>query len=151
MKNAIRYYYNMNVDDIHQNNKNYRFYYNGYLYVLTLYEDNIEKINEIYNMHVSILQTGLYCHQIILTIENMPFTKLNEKNYILLKVLANSEQVNKKIDLDDIIYFSQSYVFQKNNNIAKKSWIDLWSTKTDYIEYQINQFGIKYPIISVSE
>ncbi len=148
MKNAIRYYYNMNVDDIHQNNKNYRFYYNGYLYVLTLYEDNIEKINEIYNMHVSILQTGLYCHQIILNIENMPFTKLNEKNYILLKVLANSEQVSKKIDLDDIIYFSKSYVFQKNNNMAKKSWIDLWSVKTDYIEYQINQFGIKYPIIS---
>ena len=78
----------------------------------------------------------------------MPFTKLNEKNYILLKVLANSEQVSKKIDLDDIIYFSKSYVFQKNNNMAKKSWIDLWSVKTDYIEYQINQFGIKYPIIS---
>ena len=148
MKNAIRYYYNMNVDDIHQNNKNYRFYYNGYLYVLTLYEDNIEKINEIYNMHVNVLQTGLCCHQIILNIENMPFTKLNEKNYILLKVLANSEQVSKKIDLDDIIYFSKSYVFQKNNNMAKKSWIDLWSVKTDYIEYQINQFGIKYPIIS---
>lgn len=64
-------------------------------------------------MHVNILQTGLYCHQIILNIENMPFTKLNEKNYILLKVLANSEQVSKKIDLDDIIYFSKSYVFQK--------------------------------------
>lgn len=145
MKNAINYYYNIDVEDIHQKNKNYKFKYNGHEYILVLYEDDISRINQIYNLHVQLLNSGLYCHQIILNINDEPVILLEGKYYVLLKINIS----NRRIQIEDIINFSKNYLVYRNNTEIK-NWLELWATKTDYIEYQISQFGIKYPIISQS-
>ena len=145
MKNAINYYYNIDVEDIHQKNKNYKFKYDGHEYILVLYEDDISRINQIYNLHVQLLNSGLYCHQIILNINDEPVILLEGKYYVLLKINIS----NRRIQIEDIINFSKNYLVYRNNTEIK-NWLELWATKTDYIEYQISQFGIKYPIISQS-
>ncbi len=145
MKNAINYYYNIDVEDIHQKNKNYKFNYNNEQYVFTLFEDDISNITNIYNIHIQLLQNGLYCHQIILNVNNEILTFIDGKYYILMKISIN----NKKIDIDDIVNFSRNYIVYRNDYTVK-DWVELWSKKTDYIEYQVSQFGIKYQLISSS-
>ncbi|MCM1370326.1 MAG: hypothetical protein NC181_00275 [Clostridium sp.] len=166
MKNVINYYYNINADNIHQNNRNYRFRIDNIDYFFVLYNENIDNIKKIYDIHLLILQMGLYCHEIVLNIDNSPLTLVDGKYYILLRVKIQ----NRKVELEDVLYFSQYYIIPSNNstyyngNFNKKKvrsaapydmlyindWFNLWTQKTDYIEYQVSQVGIKYPLINSS-
>lgn len=145
MKNAINYYYQLDIEDIHQNNKNYRFKSNNEEYIFSIYNDDISKIKEIYSIHLEILSRGLYCHEIVLNINNQPLTKIDGIDYILLKIRIQ----NRKINMEDVINFSQNYIVYKNGNI-KDTLLNFWTNKVDYIEYQVNQFGIKFPLMSNS-
>lgn len=145
MKNAINYYYNLDIENIHQKNKSFYFNSYGVEYIFTLYEDEPNRIQQIYNIHTQVLQSGLYCHQIILNINNEPLTLLDGKYYILLKVNIK----NRTIEYEDVVTFSRNYLIYKSNYLVN-DWIELWKTKTDYIEYQVSQLGIKYPLISKS-
>ena len=70
MKNAIYYYYNLVPDDIHQINKMYYFYYNNIRYSLVLYEGDSENLNDVYTLHINLINKGIYVHQIILNRDN---------------------------------------------------------------------------------
>lgn len=151
MKNAIKYYYNINAKDIHQKDKNYRFNdeTNNNLYLLNQYSQDPHKIVEIIKIYQYIRQKGLYCHEIILNNNNEIITNLNGLNYVLLRINMD----NRTITSNDIIIFSETYIVDVNyfnEQIKSKNWLDLWQKKTDYIEYQINQFSKKFPLINTS-
>ena len=65
MKNAIKYFYNLEPSEIHQVNKKTRFSYLNREYVLYQTEKNSVEINEIYKLMITLLQSGIYCHKII--------------------------------------------------------------------------------------
>ena len=160
MKNAIYYYYNLVPDDIHQINKMYYFYYNNIRYSLVLYEGDLAALNDIYMLHANLISKGIYVHQIILNRDNSIVTLIGGNPYILLKTL----HYDKKIHYENVLSFSNLFVDQNvsinntffSNSIVgnKKSqnkfttstinWADLWSTKNDYLEYQISQLGQKH-------
>ena len=147
MKNAILYYYGIMPIDIHQINKIYKFYIAKDNYVLYPCKKTYEEIKEIYMLHIEILKSGNYCHQIVLNKNKEILTNINQDNYILLKTFVK----NRQITLNDIKVFSNIYI---NNSVYKKiqrtSWHKLWINKIDYLEYQISQFGKNYPIITES-
>lgn len=147
MKNVINYYYNLNPTDIHQVNKIYKFHISDENYIMYPCYRNIEEIKEIYDFHISLLRTGYYCHHIILNINNEITTIINGTHYILLKTFIE----NRTIKIQDIIFFNNIYIDNsKFVKIKRSSWHKLWMEKIDYIEYQISQFGKKYPIIRES-
>lgn len=147
MKNAIKYYYNLNVIDIHQINKIYKFHISNMRYLLCPITRNIEEIRDIYELHLYLNTLGIYCHKIILNINNEIITTINEVSYILLIVGLE----NKKIDIQDILYLSNVQVKENSfKRIQRKNWNLLWIDKVDYIEYQISQFRKKYPLIRES-
>lgn len=145
MKNAIAYYYNLYSYDIHQYNDTYRFKVNEKLYVLTPCEEKeLEKIYEIYS---TLLKYGIPLHYIVPNINNEMLTQIDNKQYILLYVYNN---YNQKVEIQDIINFTNMVSNIDIENKKNQDWAILWSNKIDYFEYQVNQFGKKYPKIRES-
>ena len=65
--------------------------------------------------------------------------KIIVANYIK----RQNHRVTKAYNYKDINYLNSIII---TNNIDN-NWDYLWSTKIDYLEYQINQSGKKYPLI----
>lgn len=147
MKNEIKYYYNMNPIEIHQINKIYKFEVNNKKYMLCPYMRNTNELKDIYVLHMYLRKFGILCHNIVQNNRNEILTLINEKPYILLNI--NIE--NRKININDINYISNIQVdIKKFISLKRQNWNELWMNKIDYIEYQISQFGKKYPLIRES-
>ena len=136
MKNTINYYYNLIPSNIHQIDDTYNLYINNKLYIFMPFYGNINNLNIIYNYLISL---NIYCHEIIYNKQNNIITPLNDKSYILLKVYYNDLN---HINIQNIL--SYNILIERNKTC---NWYDLWCKKLDYYEYQIREFGKKYPLI----
>lgn len=141
MKNIINYYYNLNVKDIKQKNKETHFFVNNIRYVFFPYQNEFENVKEIYEMDKKLLSMGVMVHEIILNINGQILTFANGKYYILLKVF----NYEGKPSLKDILYLNS---IPLEGNV--RNYANMWSEKNDYMEYQMNQFSKKYPILNES-
>ena len=65
MKNAIKYYYNLELNDIHQYKKEYKFHSLNKDYILYEYTGTIRELEEKYNIQTYINSIGMYSHKII--------------------------------------------------------------------------------------
>ena len=145
MKNALNYFYNLNSFDIHQVDGIYKFNINDNLYCFLEYTRDIREIKEIYNLSLELLHKGVYCHQIIPNKNGEFITYVNQKPYVLLQVYID---MDKKISLEDIEFFSNSTsLFEYNEILKRNNWNVLWESKIDYFEYQMSQLGKKYHLI----
>ncbi len=142
MKNAINYFYNMIVDDIHQNSKMFYFDYFGSRYALLVYDGEVGLLQDIYNLHLEALKRGIYVHQIILNKDGQVATLINGVPYVLMKLYY----FEGNITLENLLPFLNTG-FKGEVNINRTDWGNLWSNKIDYLEYEISQLGQKHPKI----
>lgn len=141
MKNAISYFYNMAIDDIHQNSEMFYFDYNGVRYVLVQYSGNPSLISDIYNLQLELLGRGVYVHQMILNKDGQIITFINGLPYILMRLF----NYNDSVSIEQIIEFSTlTSNVVAGNRLNRTEWSKLWAEKIDYLEYEINQLGQKY-------
>lgn len=144
MKNAIKYYYNLNPIEIHQINKSFKFEINNKKFILEPYNKNIEDLKDIYELQSYLIQIGFPNNKIVLNNNKEVLTYINGINYILEEVYVD----NKQIDINDIMLFNNINVYEKKlEKLKRNNWYELWTNKIDYVEYQISQFGKKYEII----
>lgn len=136
MKNTINYFYDIRPNDVHQSDDTYKFKYDNKLFLLTPYYGNINNTLEIY---AYLIRMNIYCHEIIYNKNNEIVTMINNKPYVLLKIYIIN---NDRISLQNIL----SYNIQIETD-KKCNWYNLWCEKIDYYEYQVNQYGKKYPLI----
>ena len=141
MKNIINYYYNLIPKEIYKKKEDYYFFINSVRYTFIKYKGEIDKLFEIYNKHIEILNNNIYVHPIVLNVENKPYTKINNDIFVLMQTFYYGE----KITLDNLKTFSILPSKKKQN-----SWANLWSQKNDYLEYQIKELEIKYPLLKKS-
>ena len=144
MKNTINYYYNLNINTIHQKEKNYYFKADNKNYLL-LKCTNIEEPDDIYRLNIYLSQI-LPVHRIVLNANNEAITKINDSNYLLLELFNN----NNKINLNNIIELSNIRIPFSVDKLKRNDWYNLWIKKVDYFEYQLSQIGKKYPLIRES-
>lgn len=144
MKNTINYYYNLNINTIHQKEKNYYFKADNKNYLL-LKCTNIEEPDDIYRLNIYLSQI-LPVHRIVLNANNEAITKINDSNYLLLELFSN----NNKINLNNIIELSNIRIPFSVDKLKRNDWYNLWIKKVDYFEYQLSQIGKKYPLIRES-
>ena len=138
MNNFIEYFYGIKVQNVICNDKYYSFIYNGYVYRLYVYENDVD-VSFLYDINKRLINDTLMS-QIILNSDNEVVSSYNGFSYILIKVFVN---INKSISLEEISFISNSFS-KENLNI---NWGTLWSNKIDYLEDLINENGKKYPII----
>jgi hypothetical protein len=134
MKNIIKYYYGLDVDNIIEKDDNYKLIINSNNYLLCkcIKDELLSIINYIPNNYKF--------HTIIKTINNDICIVINNNQYVLLKL----NTPYKKIDIKDINDFNYP-IYQRNDSINR--WISLWSSHIDYIEYQMHELSNKYPIL----
>lgn len=146
MKNALNYYYNLNPINIYKKDNMYKFIYENNYYTLLDITNNAKNLTEIYNISIELNRKGIYTHQIILNNQSNIETYINDKIYVLLKTYGKMEE---QIRIDDIIAFSE-ITSNLDIKIRGDNWYQLWINKMDYFEYQISQFGKKYPLLTES-
>ncbi len=139
MKNSINYFYNIIVYDIHKKNEIYYFYVDSYLYLLSPCSN---KINIFYDIYVYLVNLNMYCHEIIKNKDNQIISLINEQSFCLLKVYYNNQN---SVTLDNVL--SYNIVINKRQGC---NWFNLWCQKLDYYEYQMREYGKKYPLIMKS-
>lgn len=144
MKNVLNYYYNLNPENIHQKEKKVQFSINNDYYIFLPFNRNINDLESIYEVSVELFAKMIYSHQFVLNINNQLVTSVENQPYVLLKVYYNQDT---RVRLEELIIFSQNSSVRNFQKIDRSNWGSLWSSKIDYFEYQVSQFGKKYPII----
>lgn len=119
MRNAIKYYYNIDVDEIRFDNQCYLF--DNYMLKEIKRDINIE----LYNFLIS---NNVYLYQIVNNIDNQSITKIENRDYVLLRI--NNDK--NTLSLEDIV----PYLIDINFD-TKKDWSILWEKKVDYYEKNI--------------
>lgn len=143
MKKILEYFYNIKVNNIIQENEQKFIIKSNQLYVVLIFLNNkinIEKILNAYDISSKINKTNKF----IFNRQNEIMTNYNNKIYVVLKINSN---YNKKIKLNDVLLFDSEL---QDVNLYKLKWKKLWMEKIDYFEYQINQFGLNYPLLRES-
>jgi len=143
MKNNIMYYYNLNIDNIYQKNNYYYFNINNERYELVVYNRDIKEQQAIYELNIKMIMANILVHEIVLNKDKYVVTIINNIPYILYKVYINKE---KKLNLSELTYMSK-YSFTYDEILKRDNWNLLWAKKIDYLEYQINQKGKKFPLL----
>ena len=145
MKNIIEFYYNINIDELHNKNDYYFFYIDNKTYVFKPYTDDINRSNELFNINMY-MQNSINIDRIILNRYNSSITKVNEIYYILIWKRNNSNTTIKNINNMANIRINQDNIKQLERN----NWELLWSNMIDYFETQIGENEKKYPLIRES-
>lgn len=145
MRNEISFYYNLNAIKIHQQQDKIIFYTSEKKYILCRISDEDYSTIDLYKLYNYLLTYGIYCHKIILNINNDIITIIRNNKYILLEV----NMPTKKVDIEDIRYLS-SFKINLNDfkNLKRENWKKLWEKKVDYIEYEISEQKNKYKDIN---
>ena len=123
----------------------YRFSVGEDYYVLS--PCDITEIKQIYELSQQLFQKGIYTHQIVPNISNSIYTTINNTNYVLLRLYTDME---KRVTMQDIIRFNDVSFPMDFEKLNRQNWAILWENKIDYFEYQVNQFGKKFPKIRES-
>ncbi len=143
MKNILIYNYGLNADDIIKTTDGYRFYEGYQLFFFNktiLKEDTINYIVELLKKH----QNNYF--KFIINREGKYLSKIENETFVLLKPLVSE---NIELNLRDIIN-NNINVTQKLSELDRSSWSNLWSKKVDYLEYQVSELAVDYPIIKSS-
>lgn len=93
--------------------------------------EEISKLSSYYNNNID---------EIIRNIYNRLITNINGRDYILIKKNNNQVTIDKLLLKKNYVNKSLFVYINRNN------WVELWSKKIDYIEYQLNHIENKYPI-----
>lgn len=143
MKNNIIYYYNIEVSNLVKNGNYYSFYFNDDRYEFNIYTRDFKEENDILKLNRFMVENNILVHEIIPNKNGNIVSVVDNVPYVLYKVYINKD---KKITLDELTFMSQ-YDVVGVDSLKRNEWDTLWGTRIDYLEYQINQMGKKYPIL----
>ncbi len=141
MKNEIIYNYGIEPLSIHQKEKNYYFSSESKNYLL-FYCYDINIIDKTYDLYNKISPYQIPIHKFILTLENKTHILINNEYYVLLEIMVKKYSVT----LEDVLKINSLYV----NDKEIINWVLLWANKIDSFEYQLNQMGKQYPLLTES-
>lgn len=143
MRNILSYYYNLYPDNILTDSDKYIFDYENKYYSFELYKRPLEDINNLYELDTKLIENNIMMHEIIKNNNGDILTYVNLKPYILMEINVNK---NAKIRLSEICFINNNSInIKKNNALLRTNWTNLWESKIDYFESQINEIGKKYP------
>ena len=142
LKNILQYYYAMIINSSKLDNSGY-FSYNNHLFCLYEYKRNINEIDALEFLNSLMLSSKISINKIINNIFNQALTIHDGKNYCLILVnYEYSDNANLK--------FIRAFNDKKLDILKRNNWGALWSSKIDYIEYQLKHIKNSYPLINSS-
>lgn len=147
MKETIKYYYNIDIDDLKEQDGKYFFKYQNQDFFFVYFNRNIEELNDILICVNNMKEKGIDVHNIIINRNGQYLTKINNFDYILMSV----NNYNEEYDIFDMINIANKLTLNYNTSkIYRNNWSNLWTQKMDYFEYQIRELGINKTVIKDS-
>ena len=137
LKDILSYYYHIIISDDKIDNG--YFSYNNHLFYLYKYIRNIDEIHALVLLNNNMLEKNIEINKIIFNIYNNPLTFYDGNYYVLL--LINYEYHGGYFKFIPINPSKELDILKRNN------WSYLWSSKVDYIEYQIKHIENSYPLL----
>lgn len=125
MKNLIKYYYNLDIDNIIQKDNDYILNAKGCNYLLT--KCNISNIRFIYTF----IKNNYNYHNIILTLNNNLVINIENNDYILMKINC----ISRQIDIDDIKECDMYVYNDQQNKYIKDLKNELITNSEDAYNY----------------
>lgn len=145
MKNTINYYYGISIENLVKTDNDYYFYFQNNEYHLVKYTRPYEDMVALYKLNLEMKKRRCIVHEIIMNKDNQVITIINDTPYVLLKVCNYK---NDRVFLNDINYIqNMTKGIEFDKSLLRIDWVKMWGDKIDYYEYQISQFGKKYPIL----
>lgn len=141
MKNHLEYFYKISVDKIIKTNNNYKFVLEDDEYLITPYKKNKDQLTQMLKIIKILNGFNLLLHEIVYSINKQVTTNYNNQDYILLKLNIDN---NNPIALPDITYLNHI----ESDKTKENKWLNLWTSKVDYVEHQFSELGNKFPIVS---
>ena len=146
MLDYINYFYNLYPPLLNKENDNYVFFVGNEKYYLTPYRRELSEIKDLVELNKRMISSNSLVHEIIINKFNEPISVISNENYVLLRVYVNDI---KKIDINDIIYMlNENIDLSGLKSLLRTNWVSLWSSKVDYIEYQMGHLIKKYPFLN---
>ena len=146
MLDYINYFYNLYPPLLNKENDNYVFFVGNEKYYLTPYRRELSEIKDLVELNKRMISSNSLVHEIIINKFNEPISVISNENYVLLRIYVNDI---KKIDINDIIYMLNENVDLSGlKSLLRTNWVSLWSSKVDYIEYQMGHLIKKYPFLN---
>ena len=147
MKETIKYYYDIDVDNLEEIDGKYHFKFQNRDFFFIYYNRDIDELDDIILCINDMKQKGILVNDIVLNRNQQFLTKVDEYNYILMAVSNASEEY----DIFDIMnYNSKLQLNNKNSKLYRNNWKNLWIQKVDYLEYQIRELGLNKSVIKDS-
>ena len=139
MKQTIEYYYNLKIDKLYMQNNNFNFTYENNTYYFCEYLRDLKELDDLLLCYRELKQKNINVHDLIYNMENNLITKVDDKNYLLLKI----NKAYEKYDIIDLIDFNKKLnLNNKKRELYRNNWEMLWSSKIDYIENQLNEIKV---------
>lgn len=139
MKESIEYNYGIEINEFNEGVNCSNFIFNKEQYIFCEYKRNNEDIKEIIECSKELKSNKILSFDIMNNKDKKVITKIDDENYVLLKLPKN---YNEEIDLIDIINYNKKTRLQDTKKkFYKNNWGELWSQKIDYFEYQISELG----------
>ena len=146
MLDYINYFYNLYPPLLNKENDNYVCFAGHEKYYLTPDSRELSEIKDLVELNKRMISSNSLVHEIIINKFNEPISVISNENYVLLRVYVNDI---KKIDINDIIYMLNENVDLSGlKSLLRTNWVSLWSSKVDYIEYQMGHLIKKYPFLN---
>lgn len=140
MKETIQFFYNIDVDDIEEQDGKYHFKYNNRDYFFVYYNRLMEELDDIIMCVKNMQEKGINVNDIIFNKDNSAVTKVGKYYYILLAL----NNLNENYDIIDIYEMNKKLILGTSpSKLYRNNWEQLWSIKVDYIENQIYELGQK--------
>ena len=139
MKESINYTYNLNVENLEDFSFYYRFKINGQEFYFVPFNRSEEELKDLIECSRELKIRGIECHDFILNRNNLVVTKVGDQNFLLLRVIGEAK---KEFYISDIVDLNNKLVLTSNKSkLYRNNWVQLWSEKVDYFEYQIRELG----------
>ena len=142
MKQELEYYYGLVDIEVHYKDKEYIIYKGHDKYIFKPCYRNYDELVEIYKLLDN--NYNLLFSRIMINRDNRLVTVINNTSYILLKIQVDDIRL---IDFSDLLEFNNKNIIYEGLDLKKiyrTNWIDLWSRKLDYFEYQMIHIKDKY-------
>ncbi len=147
MKNTISYYYHLTPTSIIKRNQQYEFEINQLKYIFIPCYLSQEYLLFLHSLTIQLYKQNIPVHTFILNKDNQFITMVQQIPYILMQIHLTN---NSLIIFNDILRFQEISKNISLSHVSELDWFQLWTKKIDYLEYQISEFGKKYPIIRES-
>lgn len=146
MNNTISYYYHLYPETIIKRKKKYIFEYHQVYYIFEPITRPLNEMEEIlrlneyssfYNSSIGLIEKN---------IEGKYITILNNKYYVLI----SNRTPNRRIYFSDLLVVKDFIPLNNFMLLKRNDWVNLWSKKNDYFEYQKEYIKTKFPTLYYS-